>query len=291
MDRSQWLERRRRGIGSSDAPAIALRKGEHAGVFRTPLAVYLDKVGAMPERESEAMLIGRLLEDDCAEAFSARTGLEVEPGGGLLSHPEHPWMLCTPDFRVLGNRPLECKAVRSFEDWGEDGGDVVPHGYAVQVQHQVAVMGADAGHLAALCGTSLRCYEIPRNDELIAGLIAVERDFWHAVVNRLPPEPDWSHPDTPKLVQLLHRPDPKAPEADMPAWSASLLDRYEELGEQIRQLEKDREAAKARLAEAMGEAPAGRFMDGRRLVRRVVSRGEYTVKATSYVQYSIKGAK
>lgn len=288
MNDAEWLAARRRGVGSSDAASVALRRGEHGGVFGTPLRVYLDKQGLLPDKPTEEMLIGRLLEDDVAEAFRMRTGLEPSaPPERIYTSRHSPWMQASPD-RLVGDGVLECKAVRTFEGWGEDGGDVVPAGYMVQVQHQLAVLGAGVGHLAALCGTSLRCYTIPRDEELISRLAAVERDFWRMVVARTPPEPDWSHPDTPALVRLLHQPQ-EAPQKDMPAWAASLLDEYQRLGKLSGQLKKDRDQLQARLAELLGGAPAGRFPDGRVLSQKVVKRRGYEVPESTYVRFTVKG--
>ena len=46
MSRGQWLQARRRGIGGSDAPALM-----GASPWATPLSVYADKMGFLPENE------------------------------------------------------------------------------------------------------------------------------------------------------------------------------------------------------------------------------------------------
>ena len=47
MNRQEWLKARRAGIGGSDVSAIAgLNK------WKSPVAVYLDKVGEAPEDEA-----------------------------------------------------------------------------------------------------------------------------------------------------------------------------------------------------------------------------------------------
>lgn len=66
----EWLEERKRGIGSSDAGTIM-----GASPFQTPYGLYLLKTGrAEPVKESDAMFNGHILEPAVAEWFSGKTG-------------------------------------------------------------------------------------------------------------------------------------------------------------------------------------------------------------------------
>ena len=83
-DRINWLELRRNAIGGSDAAAIlGLSK------WSSPLAVYADKLGLVPEREdNEAMRQGRDLEEYVASRFTEATGLKVRRENHILVNDE-----------------------------------------------------------------------------------------------------------------------------------------------------------------------------------------------------------
>ncbi|MFX5426901.1 YqaJ viral recombinase family protein, partial [Acinetobacter baumannii] len=75
---------------------------------------------------------------------------------------------------------LECKTA------GEFGARLWRHGVPeyvqCQVQHQLAVAGKQAADVCVLlCGQQIQIHRIERDDELIARLIELERQFWHYV--------------------------------------------------------------------------------------------------------------
>lgn len=73
MRREDWLEERRKSIGGSDAAGIlGLNR------YASPFTLWLDKTGKLPEKEeTEAMRIGRDLEDYVAKRWSEATGKKV----------------------------------------------------------------------------------------------------------------------------------------------------------------------------------------------------------------------
>ena len=67
MTREQWLEERRKGIGGSDAAAIA-----GLSPWKSPVAVWLEKTGQVePEEPGEAAYWGTVLEDVVARNFQS----------------------------------------------------------------------------------------------------------------------------------------------------------------------------------------------------------------------------
>ena len=103
VDRDTWLAARRAGIGSSDVAAIL-----GLTTYSTPLHVYRDKRGELPDRDpSEAMLWGGILEDPVAREW-ARRQRSVIQRVGLVANVDQPWMLATLDRRVA-----ECPLDRS----------------------------------------------------------------------------------------------------------------------------------------------------------------------------------
>lgn len=195
MTHEQWLQARGQGIGSSDmATVVGLNP------YRTRYDLWLEKTGQKaPEDLSDnaAVYFGNVLEDVVAQEFARRTGRKVRRDNFIRRHPDHPWMLANLDRQIVaedGGEPeiLECKTAGFWaaqgEEWGDDGTDLVPERYLIQVQHQLAVTGRKRAFLAALiAGNDFRRYEISRNEPIIASLIRIGAEFWNCVVNDVPP--------------------------------------------------------------------------------------------------------
>jgi putative phage-type endonuclease len=269
-DRDGWLAKRR--IGSSDAANVCGIEG----AFATPLEAYLEKIGALRRKQTDAMEMGLLLEPVVAQLYQRETGDEVRlttADGKPQSYyaDAFPWASATPD-RFAGPEGqhwiLELKIASIAKGWGEPGTDEVPLPYLIQVQHQMAVLGLDRADVAVLiAGTDFRHYTVRRHDDLIRQMMRLEADFWGMIQERRAPSIDWQHPDTPKLVSLLHQPVPKKTVTF--GFSTSLLvEEYEHLGKTIGELEKRRELVKARVVDAMQDATFGELPDGRRVRRQ-----------------------
>lgn len=200
MTHEQWLDERRKGLGGSDAAAIL-----GMNPWRSPLAVYMDKIGIAPEiPDNEAIRQGRDLEQYVAERFCEATGRKVRRVNRILQHPEHPWMLANIDRDVVGeNAGLECKTTSPYNKTPFDQGDV-PAPYYWQCQHYMAVTGAKSWYLAVLVhGKAFHVFEISRNEDHITYLIHKEDAFWHYnVLAGVPPLPSGTEGDD-DLVALL----------------------------------------------------------------------------------------
>lgn len=196
LDRDQWLEVRKQGIGSSDAAAAV---GLHP--YKSPLQLWLEKTGrdgnlptVDPEDDSSPMYWGTLLEPIVAAHYTRRTGHRVRRVNAVLQHPEHPWMLANLDREVVGApdvQILECKTagIHGARLW-RDG---VPEYVQLQVMHQLAVTGKAAADVAVLLGgQDLQVFRINRDETLIAQLMALERQFWGYVERDEPPPADGS---------------------------------------------------------------------------------------------------
>lgn len=210
---TQWLSTRNKGIGSSDAAAVA-----GLDPYKTALDVYLDKVG---EREPTGnlpddpqMRWGLLLEPAIGRAYTLDTGIELRRPKPA-KHPVFPFMGATADF--IGDDPesktefiVEAKSasLHMAKVWGEPGSDFIPERTIMQVQHQLAVYDLDRADVAVLiAGSDFRIYTIRRNDSLIVDLVNMEEEFWtNHVERRIPPEPDWTNPRTPELIAKMYQP-------------------------------------------------------------------------------------
>jgi putative phage-type endonuclease len=195
MNREQWLEVRRGGVGSSDAAAAV-----GLNPYKSMLELWMEKTGQagppQPEQQDDSSPTywGTLLEPIVAAHYTRRTGNRVRRVNAVLAHPEHPWMLANIDREVVGApdvQILECKTagINGARLW-DDG---VPEYVQLQVLHQLAVTGKQAADVAVLvCGQELRIHRIERGETMISQLIALEAEFWQRVLDQVAPEPDGS---------------------------------------------------------------------------------------------------
>lgn len=186
MDRTEWLERRRTGIGGSDVAAIL-----GISKWRTPLDVYLDKIGEGEEQADNASMDwGRRLEPVIRQAYADRTGHSVECSTEMFRHPVHQFMVANVDGLLDKDGVLEIKTARSGADWGEEGTDEIPEYYLTQVMHYLVVTGRQYCDVAVLIGASdFRIYRVDYDPELAALIIEEEKKFWTLVESRTPPAP------------------------------------------------------------------------------------------------------
>ena len=192
LTRDDWLTVRKGGIGSSDAAsAVGLNP------YKSQLQLWMEKTGrdenlpkTDPNDETSPMYWGTLLEPIVAAHYTKRTGHKVRRINAVLQHPKESWMLANIDREVVGAadvQVLECKTagLNGARLWKEG----VPEYIQLQVMHQLAVTGKQAADVAVLvCGQELQIHRIERDDDLIAKLIELERQFWRYVeLDQQPP--------------------------------------------------------------------------------------------------------
>lgn len=254
MDREAWLQLRNQGLGGSDAAAIAgLSK------WKSPVAVYLEKTGQIePEEAGEAAYFGNKLEALVAEEFTLRTGLKVRRRNALLQHPEHPFMLANIDREVVGQKVgLECKTASAYlKDLWE--GEEVPIQYLLQCQHYMAVTGYEAWYIAVLIGGNTFVYKrIERDEELIAQLIGIEKDFWeNHVLAGIPPLLDGSEASG-ELLKKLHPMAEEGTETELPLEADDLLEQLGTAKDEEKAASERVKEIENRLKAMLGEHEAG----------------------------------
>lgn len=185
MNRQEWLEARRRIIGSSDAPSVL-----DLNPWSSSAEVWLEKMADEPPEDDEdnpSLFFGRRAESAIAERFEYETGLTVQQDNKIRLHEDYPYIGCNLDRMVVGKGvPLEMKKMSRFD--GE-----IPDMYYIQIQHQLAVTGAPYAFFGVWIsgfGDDFEYDVIERNDAFIEAMIKEEVKFWeeHIQANK-PPMP------------------------------------------------------------------------------------------------------
>lgn len=209
LSREQWLEARKRGIGSSDA-AAACGLNPHQSM----LELWMIKTGRkqppaeQPTENSYSPLYwGQQLEPLIAEYYQRKTGNKVRRVNAVLQHvhEDKSFMLANLDYEVVGSDEVQILECKSVGQWGtKHWKDGVPLYVLIQVQHQLAVTGKQAAHICVLhCGHEAKIYKVERNEAVIERIITSEKIFWSYVQNDLPPAVDASE-STAKALQQLY---------------------------------------------------------------------------------------
>lgn len=268
MEREEWLEVRKRGIGSSDAAAAV-------GLcpYKSQLELWMDKTGRTVRSEEpgqdDPMYWGTLLEPFVAAAYAERTERKVRRLNAVLQHPTYSFMLANIDREVVGAEDvqiLECKTAGEYGSrlW-RDG---VPEYVQIQVQHQLTVTSKQAADVAVLlCGQKLEVHRIERDEDVISRLIVLEARFWEHVEQDTPPPADGSESAARALRSLYVGNDTSVDftgDAELSATFADLVS----LRDQIGQLDKQAEQLRQRLEESMGDASKALFAKGEITYRR-----------------------
>ncbi len=256
MDHLEWLRLRQKGIGGSDAAAIAgLNK------YKSPIQVYYEKVEGVKESvPSEAAYWGTILEDIVAQEFSRRTGLKVRRRNAILRHPEYPFMLANVDRLVVGeDAGLECKTASEYlkDEWVE--GEKIPDQYFIQCQHYMAVTGRSRWYIAVLIGgNKFRWDVIERDEDIIRYLIEIESEFWQRVIEKRPPEVDGSEAST-NLLNLLYPVESVVDdEAELPRAVEALIAELEAVNAEIKQKSERKAEIENKIKALLGERERGR---------------------------------
>lgn len=189
MITEQQRQERLLGIGGSDMPIIM-----GLSSYKTPYQLYLEKIGEVESTQetNELQYWGNQLEGIVRDEFAKRNSVVVDCPDTIV-HPSIPFLRGNVDgFIKEWNAVLEvkCSAGWMSHEWGEDGSDVIPLPYLVQVAHYCAITNADCAYIAVLIGgNNYRQFKYTRDLDIEKKVIEEATKFWECVQAKRPPEP------------------------------------------------------------------------------------------------------
>ncbi len=249
----EWYAKRKQGIGASESASLL----GLPGAYQTPLDLYLSKTTETATVENRAMRRGTLLEPLLIAEFQEQSGLKVKAHPcPLYQHPEHTFLLATPDGELENGDLLELKTLhpRFASQLGEPGTDQAPLNWVCQAQQQMAVTGAKRVHLFCMTGFEDSWHGVvERNDRLIDLIIARTREFWAMVEARTPPPPDWSRASDLEAIARLYPVD-VGKVLRMPDRMAAAWMQRQRLEQRAKRLAARADKLKAKVLHAMGDA-------------------------------------
>lgn len=186
MERTQWLEERRKGIGGSDVAAIM-----GMSPWKTAFSVYQEKRREVEDWGGNSLTDwGKRMEPAIRQWYSDQTGREVRLPDKIMYHPDYPFMFASLDGLTDDRRIVEIKTARSGKKWGEPGTNQIPDYYMLQCQHYMLVTGFAVTDVpVSIAGSPPVMYEVPADKDLQDLIVEAETEFWACVENGTPPAP------------------------------------------------------------------------------------------------------
>ncbi len=176
----EWLIWRQSKITATDAACIT-----GSNVWTNPNKLWKEKLGIIPrQEENDAMRRGKLLEPEARELFNKMASLNMIPV--CCEHSEYPWMAASLDgfdgyYEKTGWKyilEIKCPKIATHEAAIEG---TIPFYYQDQMQHQLAVTGAELCFFASYFpghSIPLHIIEVKPNVYRMQEIITKELDFY-----------------------------------------------------------------------------------------------------------------
>lgn len=249
--------KRRDGIGASDSPIIMGYSS-----YKTPYQLYLEKTGLLLDDEelTEQQYWGNALEPLIIRRFSEENNVKVE-FPDTVYHPEYPFIFANLDGWIPSeNAVIEAKSANSYQrkEWDMALTDGIPLVYLIQIAKQCAITNASRGYCAVLIGgMEYKQFVYERDAELEHIIIESDKEFWHCVQNKIPPDPistsdcrlKYPTPSPEKIAQSTYK-------------TANALAELTQVKEHLKQLAANEDMYKMHIMEHMGDAEYLMGQDG-----------------------------
>lgn len=248
----EWLKLRSQYIGGSDAAAVV-----GLNPYSSPYALWAEKTGRIPGFAGNlACEVGTYLEEFVAQKFAQVTGKKVRKCNQSFLNSQYPTAIANIDREIIGeDAGLEIKTTDTLNMKKFRCGEY-PENYYAQMVHYLAVTGKQRWYLAVLIGNrEFKWFTLERDEAEIAALMTAEAEFWKLVKMDISPAVDGTAATT-RTIGAIYANSDDSVIADLTAHKADIA-RYIELGNQIKELEEQREEAANRVKEFLGECCGG----------------------------------
>ena len=200
----EWLKFRKDRLGGSDAAAIM-----GVSPFKTIGQLFDEKLSRRPPDEpNEHMRRGNELEEEARQCFECMCDEEVFPRVRVSS--EYHWQIASLDGISLdGSVIVEIKCPGQ-KDHDLALQDIIPQKYIPQLQHTMAVTGADSIFYFSYRDGKGKIVSHKRDQAYIDRLIAQEKAFYEILmkakekIDKLDDELELMKDEVYKLVEELH---------------------------------------------------------------------------------------
>lgn len=183
---SEWLEWRKGGIGSSDAPIIM-----GVSPWKTPYQLWEEKTGRVINDNSDsnwAIERGNRLEPAARSHYETVVhNMEKSFLPVAIAHEKYPMLRASMDGvckELNGAIEIKCPGKADHEKAAKGE---IPEKYYWQLQHQLNVGGYDWIDYVSYDGSEIKTVRMVKNEEDILKLLEAEFKFWDCVIKDTPP--------------------------------------------------------------------------------------------------------
>lgn len=274
--RTQWLSQRCNSIGGSEIAKISgfSKYGSALTVFNEKLGLSEKFKGNIHTKFGNRM--EPLIREWVQEDFEKETDIKLKTYEYpyMMIHKEHEYFSANIDglakleskYRYWENRDTgEIKEIPSGELIGIEIktaseflkkmwiGEEIPDEYYCQVQWYMGITGLNYFLIIYLLGKEVKWKVVPRNDDDIKALFEIGENFWkNNILTKVPPMPAGLECET---KEILHK---QALDNDIEVTvTENKLEKYKEIGEQIKVLEKEKEQLKQLIYLELGDSKKG----------------------------------
>lgn len=257
--RDEWLRARVEDVTSTESPALF-----GISPYQTKFELWHRKKSKMvvdSELTSERVKWGTRLQDSIAKGIAEDMGWQIRRMDEYIREPDFK-MGASFDYAIEDDKEpgiLEIKNVDSLmfrENWIIESENIeAPPHIELQLQHQLAVSKRYVGYIGALIGGN-KVILIRRNadDKIILNLKIKIAEFWKSIETNHAPEPDFSRDS--EFIRELYSNASSGKVLDLSSDEtiSALAKAYAILLEEEKQVENRKNAIKAKLLMASGDA-------------------------------------
>lgn len=176
----EWLALRKNKITSTDAATIM-----GVNPWCTPFKLWQQKLGlAEPQKENEAMRLGKEMEEEARQCFIEETGIHVKPA--VMINKCRDWQMTSLDGITDDlSCAVEIKCSQKYLDRSKKG--ELDDYCMAQCQHHICTTGATIMIFYAYWDGESCLIEVLRDDDYIENLIEKEKEFYRCIEELDPP--------------------------------------------------------------------------------------------------------
>lgn len=195
----EWVTVRQEGVGGSVLPTLLGESPYREAREHGALLAYRQIVEGHEIETTNAMEVGKRLEAWCIERLSAHAKIDFAHLGDVCFYrPEEPHERASVDA-LSKHAVAECKVTSSrwASGWGDSGTSEVPEHVRIQCNWVMHVVDRQICYVVVFFRDTcqFRFFKVLRDEDLIAHMREVAREFWGYVERREPPPPfRWGEP-------------------------------------------------------------------------------------------------
>lgn len=187
INKNEWLDKRKNGIGGSDIAAIM-----GLSSYQTPYQVWLNKLKPVENKDTEHTRRGRLLEDVVVKFWQEDTKKNIVQESCdpflIYYHKKYPFLFGSPDRIYIdkkGKGILECKTTLMNID-----PDDLPKHWFCQIQWYMGIVGLEFGEIAYM-SNFFKTGRVKYNfvQEFFDKMVEYAIYFWEEhIIKKVPPQ-------------------------------------------------------------------------------------------------------